>query len=380
MDTKPFDIAAILAKKFKMESLSEEEDCILVDWLQKDSRNRGLYNELLEKGADFDSKWLENIDENVAWSVLEGKRMPKKKNRLTLFAAASVIAILSCLGIYWMKTDRIIVDDPRFVESVDAKYKNDVLPANLGAKIILANGEEVKVDDTLSVATHANFVEDQSSDFSATSELVYHTLVVPAANFFRLTLSDGTAVWVNSNTELRFPSQFGTHERRVYLSGEAYFEVAKDERKPFYVETKDMNVRVLGTHFNVSTYGEKSKTSLSEGRVEVSSAQESVVISPGQSAEWSNGNLKVRPTNLQKDLAWKNNEFYFKEDNIVNIAQQLKLWYDLEVSFSKDVSLTDTYSGEIGRDVRLTEVLKMLEFVSDLDFKLNKNKLLITKE
>src|SRR5690606_21674234 len=97
-------------------------------------------------------------------------------------------------------------------------------------------------------------------------------------------------------------------------------------------------------------------------------------------SEWSNGRLKVKHADMQKDLAWKNNEFYFHEDNILNIAHQLEHWYDLDITLSRDVSLTDTYSGGIRRDVRLSEVLKMLEFVSNLDFKLTENKLLIRKK
>src|SRR5690606_3884730 len=169
-------------------------------------------------------------------------------------------------------------------------------------------------------------------------------------------------------------------ELRVYVKGEAYIEVAKDTKRPFFVETEEVDIRVLGTHFNVSTYGKNVKTSLAEGRVEVVNEVQSVVISPGQSAEWSDGDLKVRTTNLQRDLAWKNNVFYFKNDHIVHIANQLKRWYNIDISLSQDVPLRNTYSGEIGRDVNLSEVLTMLEFVSDLKFTLNSNKLLITKQ
>src|SRR5690606_21698700 len=204
--------------------------------------------------------------------------------------------------------------------------RDDVSPAILGAKIILANGQEVKVDDTLNIALGTPIIGDDLTPYNELSqeEPIFHKLIVPAANFFKITLTDGTAVWVNAASELRFPERFGDAERRVYLKGEAYFEVAKDTKRPFFVETEEVDIRVLGTHFNVSTYGKNVKTSLAEGRVEVVNEVQSVVISPGQSAEWSDGDLKVRTTNLQRDLAWKNNVFYFKNDHIVHIASQLK--------------------------------------------------------
>lgn len=380
MDTNPFEIAEILAKKSNGDSISDAEELILSAWLKQDVKNRALYDELLTKNSGIEPAWMEHIDAHGAWRRIQ--RRTARKNRLSIrwAVAASLLVALSIGGYLWLPT-RNGAEQTRIVESTAQKYMNDVLPANLGAKIILASGEEVKVDDTLSVAHSVQLMDGRIREPQETLQhgLTYHTLLVPAANFFKLTLADGTTVWVNSNSELRFPTHFSEDERRVYLRGEAYFEVAKDAAKPFYVETSDIHIRVLGTHFNVSTYGDRSKTSLAEGRVEISNHKQSVVISPGQSAEWRNGNLQVKSTNLQKDLAWKNNEFYFQEDNIAHIAHQLKLWYDLDISFSDDVSLTTTYSGEIRRDVRLTEVLKMLEFVSDLDFKLNKNKLLITK-
>ncbi|MBE8719791.1 FecR family protein [Sphingobacterium pedocola] len=379
MDTNPLKIADILVKMFKNESISEDERQFLDVWLKMDSRNRDLFDELLTSKTELDGSWLERIDEENAWTQINNKRNRGTKKHFSWMVAAS-IALLFSLSFYLFFNNSDFDSQPRFVKRADTKYTNDILPANLGAKIVLANGKEVKVDDTLTVPQNGGLLAEDQITASIADVAVLNTLVVPTAKFFKLTLSDGTIVWVNSNSELKFPTQFNNTERRVFLSGEAYFEVAKDVSKPFYVETEDLKVKVLGTHFNVSTYGAKSKTSLKEGSVEVSKDAQSVIISPGQSAEWSTEGLKVRRADLQKDLAWKNNEFYFKGDNIINIANQLKRWYDLEVVFSKEVSLTDTYSGEIRRDVRLSEVLKMLEFVSELDFKLDKNKLLITKK
>lgn len=381
MDTNPFDIAAILAKKFKMESISEREETVLSNWLAENPKNQLLFDELMAQGGAFQSHWLDRIDDEAAWAAVQ-RRLDRKRRKISWRAVAASIVVLLSAGLFWLSLDQQETGNPRYVKSEVSKYANDVLPADMGAKIILAGGKELRVSDTLRINRDGQIAVNGIESSVAMDEPreVFHTLVVPAANFFKITLSDGTAVWVNSNSELRFPARFDGTERRVHLTGEAYFEVAKDKAKPFYVETKDMQVRVLGTHFNVSAYGENSRTSLVEGSVEVTTEERNVVIVPGQSAEWSNGKLRVKRADFQKDLAWKNNEFYFHEDNILNIAHQLKRWYDLDITLSRDVSLTETYSGGIRRDVRLSEVLKMLEFVSDLDFKLTENKLLIRKK
>ncbi|PRD54256.1 FecR family protein [Sphingobacterium gobiense] len=381
MDTNPYHIADIIAKRFKNEPLDSHEQHLLDTWVKVHPKNKVLLDELMAKGGDMQLAWLEALNEDAAWHRVEQKQRKKQNNRFVWRVAATIALVCSLsLCLWFFKTDTSNerqVNTPALDVDVD-----DVQPANLGAKIILANGKEVKVDDTLNIVSGSSIMEDALgfSNETAGRELIFHRLIVPAANFFKITLSDGTAVWVNAASELRFPEDFGADERRVYLKGEAYFEVAKDTEKPFFVEAEEVNIRVLGTHFNVSAYGKNVKTSLAEGSVEVINDKQSVIIAPGQSAEWSNGDLRVRTTNLKRDLAWKNNVFYFKNDHIVNIANQLKRWYNVNVSVSQDVPLHHTYSGEIGRNVNLSEVLTMLEFVSDLKFTLNTNKLLITKQ
>ncbi len=379
MDTNPFDIARILVKKRRMQFVSDEEDRVLQLWFLKNTKNKAFYDQLLADEAFSVEDWLLQIDDENAWEVVRHKRNRKRRRYINWSVAASLALLMTISLVHWIYSDQN--SNPRFVATTIEKHNNDILPANLGAKIILSDGSELHVEDTLDVVASHDLMDGAlTTNEELAVEPVFHTLVVPTANFFKLTLADGTTVWVNSHSELRFPSSFVGNERRVFLTGEAYFEVAKDASKPFYVQTEDAEIQVLGTHFNLASYGKNSKTSLAEGRVQMTVDDHSVVIAPGQSAQWTNGALKVKNTNLQKDLAWKNNEFYFKEDNIIQITQQLKLWYDLDVSLSKDISLTETYTGEIRRDVRLSEVLTMLEFVSDLDFRLNKNKLLITKK
>lgn len=380
MKRNPFNIAELIVKKFRG-GLSEGEKDILSDWTKSDLRNNNLLAELEKRSMDgIDISILNCFSEEDAWKAIVKKQ--RRASTLVMYRSiAAVLAICISVAMYFVvfQSDS---DAERIVASKNAKYKNDVLPAVLGAKVIRANGSEIKVDDNI------HFLEDgsistSSSDIIANEEdlpSTLNTLVVPTANFISLTLGDGTKVWVNANSRLNFPSKFGQKERRVELEGEAYFEVAKDANRPFYVKSKGAEIKVLGTHFNVAAYSNQATTTLLEGSVEVSKGNKKVIIKPGQRADIYDSVIEVQQADLHKEMAWKNNIFYFKGDNIVNIAQQLQSWYDLEVSFSKDVSLLQTYTGEIRRDANLSEVLNMLEFVSDLAFKVDKNKLLIFKK
>lgn len=371
-------IAQLLIKKYRNE-LTDQERMELEHWRKSNPRHSTFEENLLSSKPDQEEiAWLTNLDTQDAWKKVQKKR-PKSRGLRYWGMAASLV--LTCGIGYYLWSQQHETSPETNLSSI--AIQQDVAPALLGARIIMANGEEKQVDEKLSINDsifqNSTIASNAQQDATPTVALL-NTLVVPTANHFQLTLSDGTSVWVNAGSELKFPTKFEGDSRKVYLKGEAYFEVAKNANKPFYVITENSSTRVLGTHFNVSAYGRNAKTTLAEGSVEVSSDSQQQLISPGQSAEVRANAIVVRKANLQKDLAWKNNEFYFKGDNIVDIANQLKLWYNLDISFASNVSLTETYSGEIRRDAKLSEVITMLEFVSDLHFSLEENKLKITKK
>lgn len=380
MKNSPFDIAKLIIKKFRG-NLTEEEDIALSNWRDDDLRNKFFLEDLEKKSTEgIDTSVFNKFGEERAWeSVLK-----KQQRGTTLFmwrSIAAVFVVLISITTYFL-VYQLDHGSDRIVESKDAKYKNDVLPAILGAKVIRADGSEIKVEDNILFSADGQ-MNNSSTEAMANEEQLLtklNTLVVPAANYINLTLADGTKVWINANSRLEFPSKFVGNERRVsLLEGEAYFEVAKDADRPFYVESKGAEVKVLGTHFNVMAYSSQLTTTLVEGSVKLSKGDKSVMLHPGERADIDGSLINVKLANFQKELAWKNNVFYFKGDNIVKIAQELQSWYDLEVSFSNNISLLQTYTGEIRRDANLSEVLNMLEFVSDLEFKVDKNKLLISK-
>lgn len=380
MNKQPFIISELLIKKLR-QSLTEEEEIILENWAAADPKNRELMDSLLSKASQgIDLEVFEKFDEEAAFQRLiqkEGKGTGKGIYIKFAYIAAAILMITGFSFLFFRKADQKS-SDPRFVEVSDKRYQNDVLPAEVGAYIFRENMESVEVREDI-VLMGDGKIASKDGDLVLDEALpnVMNSLVVPAAHFFALSLSDGTKVWVNANSELKFPSQFASEERRVELKGEAYFEVAKDANRPFYVESNGTQIKVLGTHFNVHSYSNDLKATLLEGRIAVSKDENERVLTPGQQVRVVNSKMTTSKADVQKDIAWKNNVFLFSSDNIISIAQQLKNWYDLDISFADDISMVQTYTGEINRDAKLSEVLNMLEYVSDLDFKIDQNKLLI---
>ncbi|NGM90337.1 FecR family protein, partial [Parapusillimonas sp. SGNA-6] len=270
------------------------------------------------------------------------------------------------------------------VASANPKYKNDILPAIEGATLLLANGEKVALSGEVTIEENGHILNADNNtivELSESTEVIYHELIVPQTHFFSFKLADGSKVWVNANSKLRFPSRFIGDSRHVYLiEGEAYFEVEKNENQPFIVETAKANIKVLGTRFNVRNYQDDFTTTLAEGKVQVYNDDNSLDLKPRQKSINRDGKLLIRDADLTKDLAWKNNIFYFRNDNLKNVMQQIENWYGVQVVVDRSLQNNATYSGEIGRDVPLSEILNMLEFTSGLNFSLEGTKLYINSK
>lgn len=376
MKHQAFYIAKLLAKQLR-EGLTDEEQVQLDQWIDAHPENKRFAAELREKAErGIDLSIMNAFDEKAAQKRFEKQTdVPR-----WLWYGAIAASILLSLELSWSILSKRFdqPNDTRYATIEDTRHKNDVLPAEVGAYILRGDGSQLEVDSQIVVLQDGG-IQSESGTLIASREqvdTVKNTLVVPAAHFFAMQLSDGTKVWVNANSQLRFPATFSEKERRVELNGEAYFEVAKQER-PFLVVSEGLETQVLGTHFNVNAYDGTPSTTLLEGRVRVRNGLQHHELVPGQKAKVTKRGIQVRQAEVDKEIAWKNNTFQFKGDNIVEIARQLKNWYNLDVSLVSDVSLTKTYSGEISRDVKLSEVLRMLEYASQLDFRIEENKLLI---
>jgi len=203
----------------------------------------------------------------------------------------------------------------------------------------------------------------------ASTILQYNTMSTPRGGQYRLTLPDGTLVWLNAESSITYPTVFAATERSVTVTGEAYLEVAKEKNRPFRVMAGDANIEVLGTHFNINAYANEghTKTSLLEGSVKINSR----ILQPGQA--FANG--EVFQTNVARDVAWKNGVFNFNDQNLAQVMRQLARWYNLEVEYPLGVPKKE-YGGEMGRNLSLGQVLKGMESTG-LRFELNGRKLTV---
>ena len=194
--------------------------------------------------------------------------------------------------------------------------------------------------------------------------VAYNTLTTPRGGQYHLTLSDGTSVWLNAASSIKYPIAFTGNERRVEITGEVYFEVEHNAAKPFRVICNGQTVEDLGTHFNINAYNDENavKTTLLEGSVNVSAAGKNKMLKPGEQAQLQHGNIRIADVDVNKVAAWKNGLFQFNDDNIRDIMRQLGRWYDVDIKYEGNLPDWE-FSGAIPRNANLSQVLDILSFV-----------------
>ncbi|HVS95097.1 MAG TPA: FecR domain-containing protein [Puia sp.] len=250
------------------------------------------------------------------------------------------------------------------------KIARDVAPGGNRAILTLANGTQIVLDSAangeLAVQGKMRVFKTAGGELKyqpgATGEDVgtaYNTLVTPRGGQYHLILPDGSQVWLNAASSIRYPTAFSEGRRSVSMTGEAYFEVAENRAKPFQVKIGDhAAVDVLGTHFNVNAYSDEPdiRTTLLEGSVKLSQGTKGVLIRPGEQGLVSNGGIVVRETDTGAAVAWKNGFFQFKDADLATVMRQLARWYDITVRLEGGAGNAQ-FSGKIGRDLTLTQLL-----------------------
>lgn len=383
------DIIPLLIRFLTNEHLSEKERQELDRWLEEDPSNSALLEEFRDvKNIKADLNVLSDIDVEKEWRNisprLQIKSSPNMFWRWSL-AIASVLVVVF-FTIRQFDANQIQEQDVVVKSGTDSVQGYDIPPAGNDAHVVLSDGTIVDItkgeniyDKIQHIAlTPESQVPSLVDQGYPDQEIVYHTLVVPKGSSFQITLSDGTKVWINAMSKLKFPAQMGHEERRVHLDGEAYFDVAHDKGRPFVVENKGADIKVLGTEFNINTYSSVAKTTLVKGSVELINATgHNVILSPGQRADYHEGEIRVRTANVAKDIAWKRGEFYFYNETIGQILNEISRWYNLDVKLVGKISLDKQYSGSISRQVQLSEVLEMLKYAGKLRFEVNGKELVV---
>ena len=295
-----------------------------------------------------------------------------------LIAAAAVILILGT-GIFFYSSRSAPEDGFKLGAAKD-------IPAGKNkATLTLANGEVIALSD----AKNGVVIDAKTlayNDGTAVGELKptsgIQKIATPRGGTYQIVLPDGTKVWLNAASALKFPASFhGSATRKVELAGEAYFEVSKDKAQPFVVSTATQELTVLGTHFNISSYPDENatKTTLLEGSVKVSSGTEQKILEPGQQSVLNSNHIAVDKADVEEVMAWKNGDFIFKSENLEGILNQVARWYDVELVYAADAPKKVILWGYVSRSNNISAVLNQLERTGKVHFEMEGRKIRITK-
>lgn len=265
-----------------------------------------------------------------------------------------------------------------------AHVREEISPGKQSATLTLANGTQIHLHETQDgqIVEESGIKISKTQDGQLIYEVVQHTVGTVGQNTlsttkgetYRIKLPDGTHVWLNAASSISYPVRFANGgTRTVQLMGEAYFEVAKDPKHPFIVQTKDQQVEVLGTHFNVNSYADEPaiQTTLLEGRVQVSSHNQKLQLFPGQqSTLTANGVLRSKQIDATPIIAWTNNEFMFDGDDIESVMRKIERWYNVDVIY-QGKKTTEKFGGGISRFDNVQKVLNLLEKTGAVHFKID---------
>ncbi|OUN67451.1 MULTISPECIES: FecR family protein [Butyricimonas] len=319
-------------------------------------------------------------DREKMWQVIEqyrGEGMNRRRIPVWRWVAAVMLPLLLG-GTLWMnlreKREMLVAE---VVPEIEAGTPRAVLLMEQGERIdlslfagdtILNKGDvRIRLDSSKSV-TYERVT-------GTPAKIEYNTIIVPRKGEYQLILADGSKVYLNSESKLRFPTRFEGKERRVYLEGEGYFEVVKDTAKPFIVEAKEVDVRVLGTSFNVSAYVSEQavRTTLVDGKVRVGDrlTGKGEIILPGQQAEWEDGTFTTKEVDTSIYTAWINGKFYFEGATLEEIASQLERWYDIDFFFTSENVKRFAFAGVINKEYSANKIFSIIEKTTRVRFNVN---------
>jgi ferric-dicitrate binding protein FerR (iron transport regulator) len=316
---------------------------------------------------------------------MRGTRVLSVNRRWAWMAAAVCIIIAGAIAVYVMNKKKAV---PEVAKTAPAQ--NDVQPGGNKAILTLANGQQIVLDSAangnLAQQGGAQVVKEEGSlryeAGSTKPETAWNMLSTPRGGQYKLVLPDGSKVWLNAASSIRYPAVFTGNERSVEITGEVYFEVTKNQHKPFRVHFPNGEVEVLGTHFNINAYDDEasSKTTLLEGKVKVSSVVNSEwsIIKPGEQAiTSSNSPLTIdHSPDLDQVTAWTNGLFIFRNQDIETIMRQISRWYDVQITYDRRVK-NEKMVATISRSVPVSKVLHLLELTGLVHFKIEGKKILV---
>jgi transmembrane sensor len=377
-----------LIDKYLSGEASDEEIQLLIDLFDSFQTNEDWDEQIFGVKQQLEDKMLQRLESAVQQSK---KQDQPKVTRLFSYRniAAAIVVMFISAGVYYSFQHA----DKRLLTAQNkTAVKHDVDPGKNRAILTLDNGEKVVLDSarigTLAKKGNINikktkdgqliYMVESDSNSLANDIVSYNTITTPRGGQYQVILPDGSKVWLNAASSLKFPTAFAGNQRNVELTGEAYFEVSKNRSKPFTVNVNTLNVKVLGTHFNINAYSDEDaiRTTLLEGSVQLTSGPASNLLKPDQQGIIKGNNIQVVDVDAERSVAWKNGIFEFNRSGIQDIMKQLSRWYDIEVVYTGKMP-DDEFVGKIERSVKLSQVLHILE-LSHVHFKIEDKKIIVS--
>lgn len=373
----------ILVEKYMDGLATPEEEAELMDWYRA-SNEKEIEWPATDAG-EREALRLEML------AVIQNKTFQRKRSVHYWPRIAAAVAVLICLSVggYFL-----IHRQPNVPEKMARNLPEDIHPGTNGAILTLSGGQKVilgrkqigmiatqgqaalqKQNDSLLV------YEDRRGAGEPAHEISYNTLETSRGHQFQVVLPDGTKVWLNAASSLKYPTAFIGKTRTVELKGEAYFEVVHHEDQPFRVITSHQMVEVIGTHFDINAYPDDPvvKTTLLKGAVKVTLKhnQQSRLLHSGEQAV-AGRQIKVKKVDASAAVAWKNGQFIFRNESVSSIMRQIARWYNVEIVYKDDISDKSVW-GTVSRYAEVSEVLNMIELTGVVHFKIEGHKILVTK-
>lgn len=334
----------------------------------------------------------QRYDVSRAWLNIESRTHTwgHRRGIIRIFKYAAVLIVMVGIVFLWMDYQ----NENNF--SLTTVSTDSISSGTHKAELMLANGKRVVLDSDMDVhemeVLGMKFVNDDENgelrydgSFVAedSSKMSYNTLYIPKGGEYALLLPDGSRVWLNSETSIRFPVRFLEDQRDVYLVGEAYFEVAKDTSAPFHVHIEGGEVTVLGTSFNISAYKEDSiwQTTLVSGRVQVTTGNRKILMTPAEqySVNTRTGEGILRDVDTELYISWVDGKFYFNAYTFEDIVRKLERWYDFKMDYRDENIKQMRFSGTINKHRPLNEILQFLEKTTDIHFEISGKNIIVSK-
>lgn len=373
-----------LLSKVLLGGLSKEEGVRLRAWRGKSVENEHLYHEVIKRGF-VEKKCQEVSRVNIVdgyMNVIRKRKQHVRSRRIKrVISIAAGILLPVIVVLLWVGMEE--------EQQVSEQVARVIRHGELKAELVLADGTKrllgKEMTDSLFSQQGANiWVQDKGlnylGDTSVVAEVHYNTLRIPRGGEYSITLSDGTVVYMNSESELRYPVKFVGNERKVFLSGEAYFDVTSDKDHPFLVELKKSVVKVLGTSFDIRAYEDEDvvMTTLVRGKVAFLSGDKKVILNPGEQGILDQtGEMEKRGVDTYLYTAWKEGVFAFQQERLEEIMKIVSRWYNVNVFWENESQKEVTFTGKMRRYDDFSKIVTMLEMTGNTEFEIKGNNIFI---